>query len=276
VLLRRGPKRHFHLIAWDLDTHTFTPGQWMKGVVRLCDLSPSGERLLYWVAQYHPGAREWRSRRFGRDAPAGEYEPLTSVGSAEADFKTRYPGRKVPRYLRAGGPGAAVRHRPIEGSWTAVSRPPYFSALAIWPSRGTWTGGGYFRSEREIVLFESEDGMTPLANVPLPIGLKLLRYGDHRSLAEEDLKDRISEYDAGSEVRASVARALNAAGAIWVDWVGPQGERDLLFAADGAVYRLTDWRSVSPNDYLSRAERLADFKEKSFELVRAPSSAMRW
>ena len=31
--------------------------------------------------------------------------------------------------------------RAERGSWTAISKPPYFSALAIWPSLGRWTGG---------------------------------------------------------------------------------------------------------------------------------------
>lgn len=53
VILRRGPRSHFHMIAWDVETDTFHRGQWMRGLVRLCDLSPDGTKLLYWAAQYH-------------------------------------------------------------------------------------------------------------------------------------------------------------------------------------------------------------------------------
>lgn len=42
VILRRGPKIHYQFIAWDLSNETFTCGQWMKGLVRLHDLSPDG------------------------------------------------------------------------------------------------------------------------------------------------------------------------------------------------------------------------------------------
>ena len=36
--------------------------------------------------------------------------------------------------------------------WTAVSRPPYLTALAFWPISGAWVGGGIFRSDRELLL----------------------------------------------------------------------------------------------------------------------------
>jgi hypothetical protein len=37
-------------------------------------------------------------------------------------------------------------------TWTAVSRPPYFTALALWPKGDTWGGGGRFAGERLIAV----------------------------------------------------------------------------------------------------------------------------
>jgi hypothetical protein len=37
-------------------------------------------------------------------------------------------------------------------AWTAVSRPPYLTALALWPKGDCWHGGGLFKSEREVWL----------------------------------------------------------------------------------------------------------------------------
>ena len=54
VILRRGPRTHYCLINWDLETDTFTEGQWMKGNIKLCDLSPTGDKLIYWARQEHP------------------------------------------------------------------------------------------------------------------------------------------------------------------------------------------------------------------------------
>lgn len=36
--------------------------------------------------------------------------------------------------------------------FTAVSRPPHFTALALWPWHGTWGGGGFFKDDRTLVL----------------------------------------------------------------------------------------------------------------------------
>lgn len=41
-------------------------------------------------------------------------------------------------------------------SWTALSRPPYFSALALWPKNNTFGGGGVFESRTKILLDRQE------------------------------------------------------------------------------------------------------------------------
>jgi hypothetical protein len=38
--------------------------------------------------------------------------------------------------------------------WTAISRPPFLTALALWPHRTTWVGGGRFLDPRHYYLFE--------------------------------------------------------------------------------------------------------------------------
>jgi hypothetical protein len=37
-------------------------------------------------------------------------------------------------------------------TWTAVSRPPYLTALALWPKGDAWGGGGLFRDNRTLQL----------------------------------------------------------------------------------------------------------------------------
>lgn len=37
-------------------------------------------------------------------------------------------------------------------AWTAISKPPYLTALALWPKGDCWHGGGLFRSTREVLL----------------------------------------------------------------------------------------------------------------------------
>lgn len=45
----------------------------------------------------------------------------------------------------------AAKHTGL-GTWNAVSRPPYFTALALWPNLGAWGGGGLFETDRSLGL----------------------------------------------------------------------------------------------------------------------------
>jgi hypothetical protein len=46
----------------------------------------------------------------------------------------------------------AAKHRAPYGTWTAISRPPWFKALALWPKGDAWGGGGVFASELALAL----------------------------------------------------------------------------------------------------------------------------
>ena len=49
---------------------------------------------------------------------------------------------------------AANYKRPLY-SWTAISKPPYFSAVALWPKGDCWNGGGWFVDDRKMRLNHS-------------------------------------------------------------------------------------------------------------------------
>lgn len=44
----------------------------------------------------------------------------------------------------------AAKHKLPYFSWTAVSKPPFLTALALWPKGDCWGGGGLFETERKI------------------------------------------------------------------------------------------------------------------------------
>jgi hypothetical protein len=46
-------------------------------------------------------------------------------------------------------------------AWTAVSRPPYLTALALWPKGDCWWGGGLFRNNRTLFLNHRPAEATP-------------------------------------------------------------------------------------------------------------------
>jgi len=50
----------------------------------------------------------------------------------------------------------ASDQRRAMSSWTAVSRPPYFTALALWPKNNTYGGGGVFESRTNVLLDRQE------------------------------------------------------------------------------------------------------------------------
>ncbi len=62
---------------------------------------------------------------------------------------------------------------------TALSRPPYFTALAFWPQLGTWGGGGYFRSNHDLVLGAISPAAKDTSNeVHIPKALQVRHYSD--------------------------------------------------------------------------------------------------
>jgi hypothetical protein len=264
VILRRGPKKHFRLIMWDLDTDTFTLGQWMKGEVHLCDLSPDGRKLLVWAAQYHAKTRKHLEVR------TSPYSPET-VRLTRRQLMRR-PKRKIPRYMRATFDNPKRPPRSYSSTWTALSTPPYFTALAIWPSVGTWTGGGVFTSNWKIVLRESDDGLTPIENVPLPATLQI-------DAAQKPADLQRSAYDPEcetGELHDTIYRALTECSVTWIDWIYPQPSADLFFAAAGCIYKLKHWKNVPAQAYLAEARLIADFRNMRFELMSVPVSAMEW
>lgn len=57
-------------------------------------------------------------------------------------------------------------------AWTAISKPPYLTALALWPKADCWDGGGLFHSDKAIEL-NHERGAKPHPNHKPPGWLHL-------------------------------------------------------------------------------------------------------
>jgi hypothetical protein len=59
------------------------------------------------------------------------------------------------------------------GTFTAISRPPYFTALALWPLDGTWQGGGgVWESQIQVLLAHHPDALELAAGFALPAGFE--------------------------------------------------------------------------------------------------------
>ena len=272
AVLRRGPTRQVLLLRWDLADDAFEAGQWFNGRVyeRRCDLSPDGDRFIYF----------------------------------------------------------AGTHQPPLGTWTAVSRLPYFSALALWPKGDAWGGGGLFRTgdhilvnhlESEMVLHDGlqlpkeiavsqttypgagedsplyderlrRDGWTcvdegtwgehslhaPLAFTasrpetwitPSPLNARITRRARTLGLGEREGSWYVMDYDlldADGEFDRDLGR---------IDWADWDSTGDLLIACDGRLQRL---RAASTGAFDGDPRVLIDLSGLTFAQRPPPPEAMRW
>src|SRR5437763_3411149 len=53
----------------------------------------------------------------------------------------------------------AANYRKPLYSWSAISRPPFLTALLLWPKGDGWGGGGHFLSQRRIALNHRDNEM---------------------------------------------------------------------------------------------------------------------
>lgn len=58
-------------------------------------------------------------------------------------------------------------------AWTAISRPPYLTALALWPKGDCWHGGGLFRTDKKVWLNHRPFQAVPHPN-HTPRGLEVI------------------------------------------------------------------------------------------------------
>jgi len=271
LVFRRGPAKEVLLLRWDMARDVFEEGQWLKGRIfeRRCDLSPSGERLVYFAAKH----------------------------------KGKYP------------------------TYTAVSRPPWLTALALWEGFGTWGGGGLFADEDKLelnaraVTKPNEGGLAPR--------LRVVPFGEHPGLGEDEplshvrlLRDGWTLAQAGTLHRmdrpAKVywtyepprvyrraqgtkpgailemrihgmhevngpwyvvehavldARGLERASLGRTDWADFDALGRLVFARDGRIHRVSREHVLAPE---SRAVELVDLRPLRFTQRTAPPWAHEW
>lgn len=269
VVFRRGPSKQVRLLVWELGSDTLVGGQWLKGRIyeQRCDLSPDGEMLAYFAASYRP---------------------------------------------------------PFE-TWTAISRPPYLTALALWPKGDAWGGGGLFARPGLLELnhVPGSKGTFPLADgFRVPAGLKVCPMGphsgrgenwpiEHRRLMRDGwticwtgeakhhghrspyrwtfdpahrsqrpigrgatlavLLHALNEKQGRYDVRTAVVEHGTARRDLGrVDWADADHTGDVLYAANGCLYRIAAHKLFE-----TEAVLVADLSSMVFEPVVAPADALR-
>jgi hypothetical protein len=272
IVFSRGPSKNVLLVKWNTSDDTFQVGQWLKGRIyeRRCDLSPDGDLLLYFAANYR--------------------EPFRS--------------------------------------WSAISRPPFLTALAMWPKGDGWGGGGHFLSQTRIALNHRDNELKLAEGFSVPRWLKVKQFGKRPGWGEDDpiFSERLkrdgwklvgypTQTTQGAKVRMefsppiewrkvnpkwperysldmsilgikekdgpwylvehSVRRGQSQTDKIgrsdWADW---SHSGDLLFAMDGCLYRAPcNGGVLTP---LESAIKIADFSNLRFEPVQVQPEFRCW
>lgn len=104
-----------------------------------------------------------------------------------------------------------ARHAGPYGTWTTLSRPPFFTALALWPKGDSWGGGGVFESAERFGLAHGfpPSVATPTQSDKTPAAARD-RFGRRR--AEKRTKDEIeARRHAKKAKRADAATPRGAA-----------------------------------------------------------------
>lgn len=260
------------LLLWHTKDDAIERGQWLVGRVyeHRCDLSPNGELLVYFAA----------------------------------------------------------KHKPPFGTWTAVSRPPYWTALALWPKGDTWGGGGVFESDRALRLNHRGPHMRLADDFTVPKRYDVRAWGESAGRGEDEpLASAILTRRGWTLEQRGGSRAAAAESPVWLDvtppeiWSRPhprergltlrrvltgikvsngpwyrfsfdvghgEDERwsiegadwadfahdgDLLFAADGCLYRVP-WRKKHLD--LDATRCIVDLTDDAFESVPPADWAQRW
>ena len=80
----------------------------------------------------------------------------------------------------------AANYREPYRSWSAISRPPFLKALALWPKGDGWGGGGHFMSRTRLALNHRDNELTLAPGFSLPRWLKVRQFGKRPGWGEDD------------------------------------------------------------------------------------------
>ncbi len=165
VIFRRGPSGCVCTIGWDLETDTFTMGQWLKGRTYeyRSDLSPDGELMIYFATDYrHPDTIQQYTEKLREEKFGPRPENNDDFERQMREIRQEHES-EIERF--AASPEASAP------SWTAISRAPYLKALDLWFNGTAWNGGGLFLDDRKVWLNAPAPGIATLRRARFDLNL---------------------------------------------------------------------------------------------------------
>ena len=153
VIFRRGPSGRVCTLGWDLETDTFTMGQWLKGRIYeyRSDLSPDGGHMIYFATDFRrPDTILEYTKKLREDTFGPRPDDYGGYAKQLQEIRQTNEG-EIGRF--AASPEAS------SPSWTAISRAPYLKALDLWFNGTAWNGGGLFMDNRKVWLNTPSPGI---------------------------------------------------------------------------------------------------------------------
>jgi hypothetical protein len=104
-------------------------------------------------------------------------------------------------------------------SWTAVSRPPFLTALALWPKGDGWGGGGLFAKENQILLNHREAEMRLAEGFELPRRMTVKPFGDRPGWGEDSpIMDTRLSRDGWRRIQDGKAIEHGIGASVWIEF----------------------------------------------------------
>jgi len=116
----------------------------------------------------------------------------------------------------------AASYRKPYFSWSAISRPPFLTALALWPKGDGWGGGGHFLSRTQIALNHRDNEMRLAEHFSVPRWLKVKQFGKRPGWGEDDpvWSERLRR-DGWNLVAYPTRTADNFGAKVWMEFDPP-------------------------------------------------------
>jgi hypothetical protein len=156
-------------------------------------------------------------------------------------------------------------------AWTAISKPPYFTALALWMKETAWGGGGLFDSATSIGLNHHHDEFQLADGFALPPSFDVHPLAPERYTLQSSITGIGERQGAFYRMEHFVGDSHPIGRSDWADWA-PNG--DLLFTRGCSIYRLPYANGeLAP---LAEAREIADLADATFTELPAPPEARQW
>lgn len=116
----------------------------------------------------------------------------------------------------------AANYRRPHRSWTAISRPPFLTALALWPKGDGWGGGGHFISSAKIALNHRSAEMVLAKGFSLPKWLAVQQFGKRPGWGEDDpiWSERLTR-DGWRQISHGVIARQDFNAKVWIELSPP-------------------------------------------------------